>query len=62
MLKGFGNIKYYILCLLVVFGFYAYGAFTGTSLFGDDNLNNDGHTYNTTGGHYYGGHGYYFHK
>lgn len=59
MLQGFKNIKYYIICMLAAFGFYSYGAFTGTRIFGDDNQNRDGHTY--TGGHY-GGHGFYFHK
>ena len=62
MLQGLKNIKYYILCLLLAFGLYAYGAVTGTDLFGDDNLNRDGHTINSTGGHFYGGHGYFFHK
>jgi hypothetical protein len=61
MLQGFKNIKYYIVCMLLAFGLYTYGAISGTLLFGDDNLNTDGHAVNSTGGHYYG-HGYFFHK
>lgn len=62
MLQGFKNIKYYVICMLAVFGFYVYGALSGNQVFGDDNLNTDGHSVPSTGGHYYGGHGYFFHK
>lgn len=62
MLQNLKYIKYYVVLILACFCFYAYGAISGTRIFGDDNLNKDGQPVNSTGGHYYGGHGYYFHK
>ncbi len=62
MLQGLSKIIYYAICLTVVLGIYTWGSISGTKLFGDDNKNNDGHTFNSSGSGHLGGHGYYFHK
>jgi len=62
MLQGFKNIKFYILGLLLAFGFYSWASFSGTRIFGDDNENKDGHAINSSGSGHAGGHGFYYHK
>jgi len=62
MINQFKNIKYYIMCLMVAFGYYGWATFSGARMLGDDNENKDGHTINSAGYGHGGGHGFFLHK
>lgn len=59
MLRGFGNIKYYAMCLLAVTGIYSWAELTGRRIMGDDNVYQEAAAGTARRA---GGHGFYYHK